>query len=87
MSVQLAAIQFYRHKGRGADLNLSAWQTTVSTQQQAAKVLGRLIHLAMQICRSQAPLLAQTSLRIDSEKLNILVPKTGRRCRLAVFKP
>lgn len=73
---QLAAIQFYRHKGRGADLNaLALGKLLCPTQQQATKVLGRLIHLAMQICRSQAPLLAQTSLRIDGDKLHILVPK------------
>lgn len=73
---QLAAIQFYRHKGRGADLNaLAIGKLLCPAQQQATRVMGRLIHLAMQISRSQSPLLAQTKLHVTEQKLQILVPK------------
>ena len=74
---QLAAIQFYRHKGRGADLNgLEICKLLDRREQTSAKILGRIMHLGMQVCRSQAALLKMTRLQVTTNKIEILYPKS-----------
>ena len=71
----LAAIQFFRHKGRSAAFATSDAQPLVTPAQiQAAKVAGRLIHLIMQLSRGKRDMIEALELGVADGALLIKVP-------------